>query len=155
MGISDKTIESKTDMTTYSDNIRQCRDGVVKNPYQGTDKKVVFVCSMGILRSATGARLYAKKYNTRTAGTWTEALVPLTPILVAWADELVFVNASNYKTVMDKLVDDEEQYDFVFKKSKVLDIPDCYEHMHPELIKAFEEQYESILDPGDEHVGTQ
>jgi predicted protein tyrosine phosphatase len=26
----------------------------------------------------------------------------------------------------------------------VLDIPDAYEHMHPDLIKAFEEQYERI-----------
>jgi rhodanese-related sulfurtransferase len=46
---------------TLSEKIRDCRDGVVKNPFQGTDKKVVFVCSMGILRSATAARIYGHK----------------------------------------------------------------------------------------------
>lgn len=129
-------------MTTLSDKIRDCRDGVVRNPYQGTDKKVLFVCSMGILRSATGARLYAPKYNTRTAGSWPDALVPITPILIAWADEIVFVNKENYSHVVREL--DGEAFHFVDKKSKVLSIPDQYPHMHPELIKAFKEQYEDI-----------
>ena len=57
-------------MTTFSDEIRLCRDGVVNNPYQGKDKKVLFVCSMGILRSATAARIYANRFNTRCAGTY-------------------------------------------------------------------------------------
>lgn len=127
---------------TLSDKIRACRDGVVKNPYQGTDKKVVFVCSMGILRSATGARLYARKYNTRTAGSYDDALVPLSPMLLAWADELVFVNKENYKQALSKLDDDIK--DEIKQKSKVLNIPDQYPHMHPELIKAFEEQYEPL-----------
>lgn len=132
-------------MTTFSDKIRECRDGVVKNPYQGDHKKVVFVCSMGILRSATGARIYAHKYNTRTAGTWDDALVPLSPILIEWADELVFVNRSNFDMIMKK-IDDEHEFHKVKEKSKVLDIPDSFEHMHPELIKAFEQQYEPIND---------
>ena len=128
---------------TYSDEIRACQDGVVRNPYQGRDKKVVFVCSMGILRSATGARLYARKYNTRTAGTYRDALVPLTPILAAWADELVFVNKENYEWFL-KTNDDPE-----FVKTlniKVLNIPDHFEHMHPDLIKCFKEQYEDFTD---------
>lgn len=129
-------------MTTLSNAIRDCREGVVRNPYQGTDKRVLFVCSMGILRSATGARLYAPKYNTRTAGSWHDALVPITPILIAWADEIVFVNKENYEQVVKQL--DGEAFDFVDKKSRVLNIPDQYPHMHPELIKAFKEQYEDI-----------
>lgn len=125
---------------TLSDEIRACRDGVVRNPYQGPDKRVVFVCSMGILRSATGARIYAHKYNTRTAGSWPDALVPLTPMLMAWADELVFVNQENYDNTINQL--EGSMHTFVASKSKVLNIPDKYPHMHPELIKAFEEQYE-------------
>lgn len=125
---------------TFSEQIRQCRDGVVKNPYQGTDKKVVFVCSMGILRSATGARLYAHKYNTRTAGSWDDALVPLTPVLIAWADEIVFVNKENYDNTLKRFGEDCLNESVV----KVLHIPDQFPHMHPNLIKAFEEQYEPI-----------
>jgi predicted protein tyrosine phosphatase len=125
---------------TLSEQIRACRDGVVKNPYQGSDKKVLFVCSMGILRSATAARLYAPKYNTRSAGSWGDALIPLTPILLAWAQEIVFVNKENYNNAVVEFGEE------VFKETptKVLNIPDQYPHMHPELIKAFKEQYEDI-----------
>ncbi len=127
-------------MTTFSDEIRKCRDGVVKNPYQGDDKKVVFVCSMGILRSATAARLYADKYNTRCAGSWDDALVPLTLLLISWADELVFVNKSNYDGACKKF-GDLSQFDGTVR---ILDIPDAFPHMAPELVAAFEEQYEPV-----------
>ena len=128
---------------TFSDDIRKCRDGVVRNPYQGTDKKVLFVCSMGILRSATAARIYGRKYNTRSAGSWDDALIPITPILMAWANEIVFVNNENYKSVRNRLNDEHINFDKEFNV-KVLNIPDKYPHMHPELIKAFEEQYEPL-----------
>jgi len=107
------------------------------NPYQGKDKKVLFVCSAGILRSATAARIYAKKYNTRAAGSMSYALIPLSDNLIVWADEIVFVNPENYNFVKDRI-------DFEDKVVKVLDIPDVHEHMHPELIKEFERQYEPI-----------
>jgi predicted protein tyrosine phosphatase len=129
--------------TSLSDNIRNCRSGVVANPYQGKDKKVVFVCSMGILRSATAARLYASKYNTRCAGTWDDALIPLSETLIEWADELVFVNKENQAQALRNFADNE----WLFTKigeAKVLHIPDNYEHMHPKLIEAFKEQYEAI-----------
>lgn len=122
-------------MQTLSEQIKNCRAGVIANPYQGQDKKVLFVCSMGILRSATASRMYAHKYNTRSAGTWDEALIPLTQLLIDWADEVVFVNEHNYLQAVKK-------FDLAYTGVKVLNIPDDYEHMHPELIKAFEEQYE-------------
>lgn len=128
--------------TSLSDQIKQCRTGAAANPYQGNDKKVLFVCSMGILRSATAARMYAKKYNTRSCGTWVdEALIPITPLLIQWADEIVFVNQSNFDNVVSDPVGAEL---LEGKNIKVLNIPDKYEHMHPELIKAFEEQYEPL-----------
>ena len=124
--------------TSLSDQIRACRHGVVKNPFQGTDKKILFICSMGILRSATAARMYASKYNTRSAGSWGDALIPLTPILLAWAEEIVFVNEENYYTAIEEFGEE------IFKETttKVLDIPDKYPHMHPDLIAEFEKQYE-------------
>lgn len=133
-------------MKTFSQEIRECRDGVVNNPYQGKDKRVLFVCSMGILRSATGARLYANKYNTRSAGTWSDALIPLTPVLMAWADEIVFVNKHNYEQVKHEYESDGgEPGDFDCNFNiKVLDIPDSYTHMHPKLVEAFITQYEPI-----------
>lgn len=110
------------------------------NPYQGTDKRVLFVCSAGILRSATAARLYAKKYNTRCAGSYGFALIPVSHELLLWADEVVFVTIENYSMVATKFDLDS----FPKLKIVVLDIPDEHEHMTPELIKAFEDQYERI-----------
>ena len=125
---------------TLTDKIRQCKDGVIDNPFQGKDKKVLFVCSAGILRSATGARLYAEKYNTRSAGTGLEyALVPLSERLMDWADEIVFVNPWNF-TQATYHFDMDPYMDYV----KVLNIPDEHAHMAPELIRAFEEQYEPL-----------
>jgi len=109
------------------------------NPYQGKDKRVLFVCSAGILRSATAARIYAKKYNTRCAGSMGYALIPVTHELVLWAQEIVFVNKENY----DETIKHFHLEDFPCLV-KVLDIPDQYEHMHPELIAHFEEQYENV-----------
>lgn len=123
-----------------TDKIRQYDKSVIYNPYQGMDKKVLFVCSAGILRSATAARIYGRKYNTRCAGTGLQyALIPLNEILMDWADEIVFVNSYNY-----------DQAGFYFDlvpytdKIKVLDIPDEYEHMDPRLIDHFYQQYEAI-----------
>lgn len=126
-------------MTTLSDAIRQARHGAVSNPYQGSDRKVLFVCSMGILRSATGSRIYGHKYNTRSAGTYDEALIQINDQLMMWADQIVFVNRENFFVAQEKYFDIMETKDV-----KVLSIPDIHPHMHPEIIKAFQEQYEPL-----------
>lgn len=127
-------------MQTLTEKIRQCKDGVIDNPYQGNHKKVLFVCSAGILRSATAARMYADKYNTRCAGTGLDyALVPLSERLMDWADEIVFVHQWNYDNANFEF-DLLPYWDYI----KVLDVPDQHEHMAPELIKLFEEQYEPV-----------
>lgn len=113
--------------------------GVLKNQYQGNDKRVVFVCSAGILRSATGARLYAHKYNTRCAGTEDYALIALTENLLVWADEVVFVNEYNFQRATQRF--DLDQYDC---KVRCLSIEDEYNHMDDALVQLFIDQYEPI-----------
>lgn len=109
------------------------------NPYQGTDKKVLFVCSAGILRSATAARIYAHKYNTRCAGSESYALIPVTADLLLWADEVVFINEENYKSVSGRF--DLDSFDAVIT---TLNIPDEYDHMNPELIDIFIQRFEPL-----------
>ena len=106
------------------------------NPYQGTDKKVLFVCSAGLLRSATAARIFADKYNTRAAGSASYALIPISPNLIAWADEIVFMKWTNRVEALEKFPALKE------KKLVELDVPDEYEHMDPELIRILKEQYD-------------
>jgi len=129
---------SKMTMTQMIFNSKSPYD----NPYQGSDKKVLFVCSAGILRSATAARIYAKKYNTRAAGSASYALIPVSHELLLWADEVVFVNRENFlATKINYDLDEIKNRGTVIT---VLDIPDDYEHMDPDLIKHFEKQYEEL-----------
>lgn len=126
---------------TKTELIFECKSPY-NNPYQGNDERVLFVCSAGILRSATAARIYAQKYNTRAAGSKHYALIPVTEELVLWADRIVFVNPENQWDVAKRFdLDDIASKGTVIQ---VLNIPDDYEHMHPELIKHFKEQYEDF-----------
>ena len=65
---------------------------VSQNPYQGDYKRVLCVCSAGVLRSATTAVVLSQEpfnYNTRSAGVEYYALIPVTKVLLNWADEIV------------------------------------------------------------------
>jgi len=112
----------------------------VTNPYQGSVKKVLTVCSAGLLRSATLQNFLIKEfgYNVRNCGTEESyALIPISEALVKWADEIVFVNMDNYYTVKREL--DELGIDL--NKVFVLDIPDQYGFNDPQLINIIKEQY--------------
>lgn len=108
----------------------------VRNEYQTQVRKVLCVCSAGILRSPTMAALLTKRwgFNTRACGTDKNyALVPLSTALVKWADQIVFVNPDNYNEA--KLLSHESVYEELLEKSIVLEIEDDYEWMQPELVE--------------------
>ena len=108
---------------------------VSKNPYQGEYKRVLCVCSAGVLRSATTAVVLAQEpfnYNTRSAGVEFYALIPVTEVLLTWADEIVCMtkeHENKLKLITKKLI-------------KCLDIPDSYEYRNEDLMKMIKENYE-------------
>ena len=105
------------------------------NPYQGTDKRLLFVCSAGLLRSATAANLFAKKgYNTRSCGSASYALIPFSENLKQWADKIFFINEENYKDVIRHGFDLEEE------TVQILNIPDNFEYNNPDLLKILEKE---------------
>lgn len=113
-----------------------------QNEFQGKTKKVLTVCSAGLLRSATLATTLAKEYdyNVRNCGTEESyALIPISEALVYWADEIVFVNRENYNAIKTSLNNIKREDTKVY----CLDIPDMYSYCDPELIKICKEQYES------------
>lgn len=117
-------------------------DAPYDNPWQGPESKLLFVCSAGLLRSATAAHQWAiKGFNTRACGTHEYALIPLTANLIAWADEIFFVNNENYILAMENF-----KRSPVFGKlsnentTHVLAIPDDFYRNHPVLVKMLEEQ---------------
>lgn len=76
------------------------------NPYQGKYKRVLCVCSAGLLRSPTAAFVLSNEpfnFNTRAAGINADfALIPVDDVLIAWADEIVCMDEYQQKVLQDK-----------------------------------------------------
>ena len=71
-----------------------------KNPYQGRDKRVLCVCSAGLLRSPTIAKvLVMNGYNTRSCGCRDYALIQIDNVLIEWADIVEGVLPAGYFTI--------------------------------------------------------
>jgi protein-tyrosine phosphatase len=132
-------------MTNKTDEIFQLT-APYANPYQGSTKRLLFVCSAGLLRSATAANLYANKgYNTRSAGSHVYALIPISANLIYWADKIFFVNEENYLAATEKFEGDKIN-DVLQSKCVTLDIPDRFSYNDPELVKCLEDQIGEIDD---------
>lgn len=104
-----------------------------RNPYQGDEKKLLVVCSAGLLRSPTCAWLLSQyQYNTRSCGIHDYALILLDEVLVEWADIIVFVEDSIYSQC---------GIDFPIQKHLIiLDIPDSFAYKDPELLSIIHSQ---------------
>lgn len=119
------------------------RLGNCKNPYQGDSKRVLTVCSAGLLRSPTAAHVLAQEYgyNTRSCGISDEfALIRLDQVLLHWADELVFMERSQMKAAIMRYTDEQ-----IVPRAVVLDIPDNYSYMDEDLQRLIRERYDSFL----------
>ena len=116
----------------------------VSNPYQGHYKKVLCVCSAGILRSPTAALVLSQEpfhYNTRAAGCEADyALIPVDKVLLSWADEIVVMEAWQKKHVDGML----EEF-MIDNESICLNIPDNFEYRNEDLMQIIKDRYiESI-----------
>lgn len=118
------------------------RLGNCKNPYQTAARKVLCVCSAGLLRSPTTANVLHQKYgfNTRAAGCVEEyALVAVDEVLLHWADEVVFMEQEHATRTMSNFPEWEGEF-------VVLDVPDMYEWNNKKLVDMIVERYEESLD---------
>lgn len=112
---------------------------VIRNPLQGTAPRVLFVCSAGILRSATAAHLFCSPdygWNTRCAGIWKCALVKVSLDLVEWAD-VIFCMELEHRAHIEELLRDASGTvrEKIVKKVYVLNIPDTFTYRSPSLEK--------------------
>ena len=120
------------------------RYGVHSNQFQGDYKRVLTVCSAGILRSATAAHVLCQRpfnFNTRNVGTAPYALIPLTDDLIMWADEVVCMENEHKNVVMNKMMSMD-----LYKPITVLDIEDIYEYRNPKLVKLIKQRYKERTD---------
>lgn len=115
----------------------------VSNGWQGESKRVLCVCSAGLLRSPTLAWVLSNEpfnFNTRAVGASGEyALIPLDAAHVAWADEILVMDEGQKWTVeqIQKQLDD--LYSVGFSQYTpapvtVLDVPDSFAFRDPVLV---------------------
>ena len=106
----------------------------MSNPHQGTAKKVLCVCSAGLLRSPTLAWILSNdpfNFNTRAVGTSSDyALIVLDDVQLKWADVVLFVDANALTAAR---YEHAEQIDNM--EHHVLAIPDMYPFKNETLIK--------------------
>ena len=117
--------------------------GNVGNRFQGKSKKVLAVCSAGLLRSPTLANVLNLKYgfNTRAVGADKEfALIPITQALIWWADEIVFVNFEAFSSLDQEEKDEIEE---VGVTKTILNIEDDFDWMDANLRCKLLEQYDA------------
>ena len=117
------------------------------NHYQGRNRRWLFVCSAGLLRSPTAAQI-ATKYaiNARSSGTSEYALIPLSVNLLEWAHKIVFMGQDNFDEAiatfsqLDSKNGNRYYEDTIREKSSIWHIPDKYEYMSADLITLIEDK---------------
>ena len=120
-------------MKTKTQTIFDCT-APYDNACQGAYPRALFVCSAGMLRSATAAVIGAKLgLNTRACGSENYALIPLSTNLILWAQKIYFVNEYNYRSALETFQDDECLLMDIKYKAVVWDIEDIYNYMDPKL----------------------
>jgi predicted protein tyrosine phosphatase len=114
-----------------------------KNQNQGDHKKVLCVCSAGLLRSPTAAWVLSHEpynFNTRAAGSDEDfALIPVDEVLLTWAELVVCMDgrqAAHVRALLKTLKLSDPP------KVISLDIPDQFRYRDPELVNLIRERYD-------------
>jgi predicted protein tyrosine phosphatase len=112
------------------------------NQFQGKYKRVLCVCSAGLLRSPTTAVVLSQKpynFNTRAAGLVKEfALIPVDEVLLNWADEIVCMT-KDQKVDLEQMLKDEGHD----TKVVCLNIPDSFAYRDPKLVELIRKNYDA------------
>lgn len=133
------------------------RLGNASNGYQGHFKKVLCVCSAGVLRSPTLAEVLTREpfnFNTRAVGLDQEfALVPIDLVHIAWADEICVMDHEQLGIVEEMVEQLEENHGrgmmhFGDKKIHNLLVPDDFGFRDPTLVKILTEKCYEIFQAG-------
>ncbi len=96
------------------------------------NRHILFLCAQNKLRSPTAEAIFADHpgIDVDSAGLNNDAVVPLSPEQIEWAD-LIIVMEKAHQTRLNRKFRDYLRG----KKVAVLDIPDNYDYMAPSLVK--------------------
>ena len=104
--------------------------------------KILFVCSMNRWRSPTAEKIYADKplVLTRSCGTSKKARKTVKSDDLTWADIVLVMEQKHKQRLLAEYAEEMR-----FKEIHVLDIPNDYQFMDPELIAEITTAVDSIL----------
>ena len=112
-----------------------------KNLYQGSHKKVLCICSAGLLRSPTAAHVLSQppfNFNTRSAGVGQDfALIPMDPVLLEWADYVVCMTKDHVEEIKQMANSELDIH--------CLEIKDAYEYRNPDLMELLKTKFLEIF----------
>lgn len=93
---------------------------------------LLFICSQNRLRSLTAEAVFSAYPGVEaiSAGTNNDATTPISGDLIEWADVIFCMEKVHRNKLSSKF-----KSEFKIKRLVVLDIPDNYEYMDPELIR--------------------
>ena len=135
-------------MNSYDNTYWQTREriGNASNRYQGKYKRVLAVCSGGLLRSPTIAHTLAAEpynYNTRSVGIDSDyALNLIDQVMLEWADEIVCANIEHEEEVRRRL----EEVGITKKTIVCLKLEDVYPYRDRKLVHLIKKRYNQHLE---------
>ncbi len=114
------------------------------NPHQGKFKKVLCVCSAGLLRSPTAAHILSAEpfnFNTRSVGCRSEyALIPLDKVHIAWADTIICFEKEHAVIIANM----QEEMCWATPEVKLVDCPDDFGYRDPQLVEYLTSKFKEM-----------
>ena len=103
---------------------------------------LLFICSRNKWRSPTAERIWKNHpdFNTRSAGTSHNAKKTVSPTDIRWADKIFVMEKKHKNRLLAKF-----RRLLEYKLIHILDIPDEYGYMDPELIAELQEIVDNKL----------
>lgn len=103
---------------------------------------LLFICSRNQWRSPTGEEIWRKRpgFNSRSAGTSPNARKTVSPADIRWADYIFVMEKKHKNRLLAEFTRITEH-----KPLYVLEIPDEYRYMDPELVEELECKVSEIL----------
>jgi predicted protein tyrosine phosphatase len=108
-------------------------------------KKILFVCTINRMRSATAHQIYKEddRLEVQSAGTDENATVVITRPILEWADSIVVMEKYHRNWIRKHFADI-----YATKKIVCLYIPDDFDFMQPELIAILKDAFETVYRKG-------
>lgn len=117
------------------------RMSVIDNPYQGQYKRILAVCSGGVLRSPTTAWLLSNEpfnANTRSCGTEDYAVIHMDEALLRWASQIVCMEPRHLTKIKEMLGKHHIEREVI-----CLNIPDNFRYRDERLIELITKAYKA------------